>query len=108
MINISLAYALNESKQDYQELQIANNSTIYQALQMVGWLDKYPELATWCEQINNSKQSLATKPNARLWRVGIYSQKKPLNHILQANDRIEIYHPLRFEPMSRRKKRAKW
>ncbi len=108
MINISLAYALNEDKQDYQELQVANNTTIYQALQLAGWLDKYEELARWCEQIKTGEQSLATKPNARLWRVGIYSQKKPLNYILQANDRIEIYRPLRFEPMSRRKKRAKW
>ncbi len=108
MINISLAYALDDSKQDYQELQVVNNTNIYQALQMAGWLDKYEDLAIWCEQIKNSEQSLATKPNARLWRVGIYSQKKPLNYILQANDRIEIYRPLKFEPMSRRKKRAKW
>ncbi len=108
MISISLAYALDDGQQDYQELQIADNSTIYQALQTVGWLDKYEDLAIWCEQIKNSEQSLSTKPNARLWRVGIYSQKKPLNYVLQANDRIEIYRPLKFEPMSRRKKRAKW
>ncbi len=108
MINISLAYALDDKTQDYQELQVANDSTIYQTLQIAGWLDKYEELATWCEQIKKSEQALATKPNARLWRVGVYSQKKPLNYILQANDRIEIYRPLKFEPMSRRKKRAKW
>ncbi len=108
MITISLAYALDNGKQDYQELQATENTTIYQALQLAGWLDKYADLADWCEQINNSEQSLATKPNTRLWRVGIYSQKKPLNYSLQANDRIEIYRPLKFEPMSRRKKRAKW
>ncbi len=103
MINISLAYALDDNKQDYQELQVANNTTIYQALQIAGWLDKYEELAIWCRE-----QLLVTKPNNRLWRVGIYSQKKPLNYTLQVNDRIEIYRPLKFEPMSRRKKRAKW
>ncbi len=108
MISISLAYALDDNKQDYQELQITDNSTIYQALQVSGWLAKYPDLATWCEQIKMSEQSLATRPNARLWRVGIYSQKKSLNYTLQANDRIEIYRPLKLEPMSRRKKRAKW
>ncbi len=103
MISISLAYALDDNKQDYQELQIADNSTIYQALQFAGWLEKYENLATWCDE-----HLLVTKPNNRLWRVGIYSQKKPLNYILQANDRIEIYRPLKIEPMSRRKKRAKW
>ncbi len=122
MIAISLAYMPNSvavnvdgttplptaKDQAYIEMDVALGTSIYQALQLVGWLEQYPELANWCEQIKESPTSLATKPNARHWCVGIYSQKKPLDYILQANDRIEVYRPLSIDPMKRRKRQAKW
>ncbi len=97
-----------KQKPEYLELSVPIGTTIYQALVLAGWLIKYDELAKWCEQIKTSPDSLATKPNARHWCVGIYSQKKPLDYELRANDRVEVYRPLSIDPMKRRKKRAKW
>lgn len=107
-INISLVYAPNVTEQDYIEISVPSGSTIYQALNLAGWLEKYPEISQWCEQVITSETGLATKVSNRQWHVGIYSQKKPLNYQLHNNDRIELYRPLTVDPMKRRKRKATW
>lgn len=119
MINISLAYAPSPNheeaqidpdylKQQYIEIEVPLGTTIYQAIESLGWLQRYSELYNWCEQIKSGNNNLSTKPNSRQWYVGVYSQKKPLDYILKNNDRVEIYRSLISDPMKRRKKRAKW
>ncbi|MDO4450321.1 MAG: RnfH family protein [Moraxella sp.] len=98
-INISLAYAHHDT-QHYTQMSLDDGTTIYQALQHSGWL-LMPELAdfaTWCLHHQHAS------PNHKAWYVGIYSQKKRLDTPLSDGDRIEIYRPLSFDPMSRRKK----
>ncbi len=102
-IHISLANAPSSTEQHYLEMDVPMGTTILQALQLSGWLEKFTELAEWCEQVQDIE-----KPTARQWHVGIYSQKQPLSYQLQDNDRIEIYRILTTDPMHRRKKRAKW
>ena len=56
---ISLAYAPSATDSDYLEIEAVEGTTLLQALQQAGWLQKYPLLKQWCdehaeaEQINN-------------------------------------------------------
>ncbi|WP_296405484.1 RnfH family protein [Psychrobacter sp.] len=100
-IPISLAYAPSPTKSVYIEIEVCSGTTILQALQQVGWMHEYPFLKQWCEQHKDADQV-----DNKSWLVGIFSQKKPLNYVLKAHDRIEIYRPLTIDPMRKRKKRA--
>lgn len=40
-------------------------------------------------------------------RLGIFSRRVSPDQILQAGDRIEIYRPLRLDPMEARRRRAR-
>ncbi len=39
-------------------------------------------------------------------RIGIFSRYVPMHHLLRDGDRIEIYRPLRLDPMEARRRRA--
>jgi putative ubiquitin-RnfH superfamily antitoxin RatB of RatAB toxin-antitoxin module len=39
-------------------------------------------------------------------RVGIFGKHMPLNHLLEDQDRVEIYAPLRVDPKIARRRRA--
>ena len=39
--------------------------------------------------------------------VGIWGSKQPMDYVVEAGDRIEIYQPLLMDPKTRRQKRAK-
>lgn len=99
-ISISLAYAVDKHTQLYREVEITQGSTILDALQYVGWLQDFPDLAIWCQ---NHQQN---EPAKKDWFVGVFSQKKALNYVLQPNDRIEIYRSLIIDPMKKRRNRA--
>lgn len=105
-IPITLAYAPDiqtnskNQRQLYQSMQVATGTTLWQALKLSGWLDDFAELKAWC-QIHQHEQ----KPTTKDWRVGVYSQKQPLNYQLQAHDRVEVYRALKVEPMQRRKQK---
>lgn len=101
LLPISLAYAPTPEQQHYQQLQLPEGSSLFDALKLAGWLERFPDLAQWCEQV--AEQST---PTAKQWHVGIFSQKQPLNYRLQAHDRVEVYRSLQLDPMGKRKKRA--
>ncbi len=86
-IRIWVAYALPD-KQDLVSLQIPANSTVKQAIEMSGFLQKY-------EQIDLSKDSF-----------GVYGKAVSLDQTLNDEDRVEIYRPLIIDPMQARRKRA--
>lgn len=97
-LRVYLAYAESAQTQHYLSLSVPAGTTLYQALAQAGWLTQFPALAAWCEQVLE-----VTTPTAKLWHVGIYAQKQPLNYPLQALDRIEVYRSLSADPMSQRK-----
>ena len=39
-------------------------------------------------------------------RIGIFSRKVNLDHVVEQGDRIEIYRPLTIDPMDARRRRA--
>lgn len=98
---ISLAYAPSATQSLYLEMEVAEGTTLLEALQQPGWLQQYPDLQQWCDEHAQDEQI-----NNKTWAVGVFSQKKLLSYVLQAHDRIEIYRPLTIDPMRKRKKRA--
>jgi len=98
---ISLVYAPSATQSLYLEMEVAEGTTLLQALQQSGWLQQYPDLQQWCDEHAQDEQI-----NNKTWAVGVFSQKKLLSYVLQAHDRIEIYRPLTIDPMRKRKKRA--
>lgn len=102
LMTVYLAYAEDEQRQHYLALQVKQGVSLYEALVQAGWLEKFAELAEWCEQIID-----ITTPTAKRWHVGIYAQKQPLSYLLQPFDRIEVYRSLSADPMSQRKNKSR-
>lgn len=88
----------------HENLSIAKDSTLHQALHVSGWLNREP-LAWFGEWLSTIE--VDTTPNHKAWHVGVYAHKQPLNYILQNGDRIEIYRPLIIDPMNKRKAKSK-
>lgn len=70
------------------ELTVAEGSSLLQAILVSGILQQVAEL------------DLASV------RVGVYGKLKPLESIVHAHDRIEIYRPLTADPKDSRRRRA--
>jgi putative ubiquitin-RnfH superfamily antitoxin RatB of RatAB toxin-antitoxin module len=69
-------------------LKLSANSTLQQAVQSSGLLEKYPEI------------DLARN------KFGIFGKLGKLDSILRERDRVEIYRPLIADPKEVRKQRA--
>ena len=87
MLNIEIAYA-RADQQLILPLQVPDNCTVEEAVQLSGILKCFPEI------------SLASN------KVGIFSEICALTRMLQEYDRVEIYRPLAVDPMEARRQRA--
>lgn len=88
-ISVTLAYAASAQKQFLREVIVDQGSTILDVINASGICKIYPEI------------------NLDINKVGIANVVQSLETIVNANDRVEIYRPLIFDPMSARKLRAK-
>lgn len=88
-ITVTLVYAASSTKQFLREVIVSAGSTILDVINTSGVCKAYPEI------------------NLDINKVGIASQVQSLATIVHANDRVEIYRPLIFDPMSARRLRAK-
>lgn len=86
-LHIQLCYALPEAAV-LLELDIRQGSTLEEAINQSGLLSQYPDI------------DLSTN------KVGVYGKLKPLDTKARDGDRIEIYRPLRADPMESRRRRA--
>ncbi len=86
-IRIEIVYALPHS-QTLMALNVADGTTLEQAINQSGVLEKHPEI-----DLANSK-------------VGIWNKASELGAVLRNQDRIEIYRPLIADPKVVRRKRA--
>ena len=84
---IEVAYAL-EDKQTLLNLEVDNDTTLKQAIELSGILETYP-------QINLTRD-----------KTGIFGKIAKLDTILREKDRVEIYRPLIADPKEVRKERA--
>ncbi|QMU61265.1 MAG: RnfH family protein [Gammaproteobacteria bacterium] len=86
-IRVTVVYALS----DHQELimvKLPENSTVEQAINESGILQKYSEI----DIVKNA--------------VGIYGKVVQNTQILHDQDRVEIYRQLTIDPMHARRRRA--
>jgi putative ubiquitin-RnfH superfamily antitoxin RatB of RatAB toxin-antitoxin module len=86
-IMVEVAYALPET-QVIIPLEVAQGTTIEQAIKLSGVLDTFSEI------------DLATN------KVGIFSKLGKLDQVLREKDRVEIYRKLIADPKEVRKQRA--
>ncbi len=89
IIDVQLCYAAPD-RIVLRALRVAQGTTIEQAIVASGVLAEFPELA------------LGRTP------VGLHGKKRPLDTVLRARDRIELYRPLVADPtLARRRRPAK-
>jgi putative ubiquitin-RnfH superfamily antitoxin RatB of RatAB toxin-antitoxin module len=86
-IRIEVAYARPE-RQDVIRLTLPAGSTISQAIEASGLLQRYPDI------------DLAKT------KVGIFGKLSRMDTALRERDRVEIYRPLIADPKEVRKQRA--
>ena len=86
-IDIEVVYALPD-KQTLLKQQVSAGTTVLEAVQASGILEKYPQI------------DIATS------KVGIFGKLVKPDTVLREKDRIEIYRPLIADPKEVRRKRA--
>ncbi|MGL5632092.1 MAG: RnfH family protein [Azovibrio sp.] len=86
-LRIEVVYAMPD-QQELISLRLPEGSTLKQALEASGLLEKYPEI-----DITKNK-------------FGIFAKLSRLDTLLRNRDRVEIYRPLIADPKEIRKQRA--
>ncbi|MBT5286205.1 MAG: RnfH family protein [Candidatus Thioglobus sp.] len=84
---IEVTYAL-EKEQTLLSLEVDEGTTLKQAVEISGILDKYPKI------------------NLKIDKTGIFGKIAKLDAVLREKDRVEIYRPLIADPKKVRKERA--
>lgn len=87
MIHVEVAYA-REDVQVILGLDVPQGTTLEQAIQQSGILERFPEI----------------DPDQN--KVGIFGKISKRDAILREHDRVEIYRPLLIDPKASRRKRA--
>ena len=86
-MKIDVVYALPD-RAELVKLDLVEGSTLLQALESSGLLQKYPEI------------------DVRKNKFGIYAKLTKPEAVLRDKDRVEIYRPLIADPKEVRKQRA--
>lgn len=87
MIQVEVIYAL-ATRQELKSLKVPAGSTVAQAIEASGFLEKFPEI------------DLAKN------KLGIFAKLSKPDTVLRDLDRVEIYRPLIADPKEVRKQRA--
>jgi uncharacterized protein len=85
-MNVGVCYA-EADRQSWLRLEVPDNSTVEQAIQLSGLLARYPE-------IDLVKQ-----------KVGIFGKLAKLDTIVQEGDRVEIYRQITVDPAMVKRRR---
>jgi putative ubiquitin-RnfH superfamily antitoxin RatB of RatAB toxin-antitoxin module len=85
-MNVGVCYA-EVDRQLWMRLEVPDESTVEQAIQLSGVLKLYPE-------INLSSQ-----------KVGIFGKIAALDTPVQDGDRVEIYRPITVDPQTVQRRR---
>ena len=86
-ITVEVAYA-KPDEQLILKLDVAPGTTLQQAIEQSGILDRFPEI------------------NPAVMKVGVFGKLKKPDQVLREGDRVEIYRPLIADPKQVRKERA--
>lgn len=88
LIEVSVVYARSEAEIKVVSLELPSGSTVEQAIDRSGVLVSFPDI------------------NLAVNKVGIFSKLVSLDKVLNQNDRVEIYRPLKIDPKAARRDRA--
>lgn len=91
-IQIEVAF-VGEKSQLIIPIEMNNASTLEEALEQSGILQKFPELGCDIKALKD--------------RVGIFGEIKTFNTVLKEGDRVEIYRSLKIDPKEARRARAR-
>lgn len=86
-IEVTVAYAPAAREVEHVALTLPAETTVAQALQRSGLLERFPEL------------------ELRTVQVGVWGRKAELEQVLRNHDRVELYRPLRVDPKVARRER---
>ncbi len=86
-LRVQVCYATAQ-RQWLLALEVEPGTTLHQAITASGILQQAPEI------------------DLSVWQVGIFGKLKPLDTVLRPQDRVEIYRPLKADPMESRRRRA--
>jgi putative ubiquitin-RnfH superfamily antitoxin RatB of RatAB toxin-antitoxin module len=86
-IGVEVVYAL-PAEQRVVQLELEAGATAIEALRASGLLDRHPEIA-------------GAEP-----LLGIFGARVKPDACLKAGDRVEVYRPLRLDPMAARRAKA--
>lgn len=78
-MDIGIAYAA-KSKQAWIKLEVPDGSTVRQAIEISGILERFPEI------------------DLESQKVGIFGKLTKLDSVLENGSRIEIYRPITADP----------
>lgn len=87
-MKIEVIYALPE-RQELVTLELPEGSTVLQAVESSGLLQKYPDI----------------EPGGRN-KLGVYAKLVKTDTVLRERDRVEIYRPLIADPKEVRRQKA--
>ena len=79
-LRIQVCYA-DPARQHLLDLEVAEGTNLLDAIRASGILQRVPEI------------------DLSVWRVGVFGKLRPLDAIARNFDRIEIYRPLKADPM---------
>jgi len=85
-LHIEVCYSPGPGDVDCCRLELPEGSTLWQAVQASGLLQRYPELAR--------------EPG-----MGIWGRRQPADARLRDRDRVELYRPLKVDPKEARRQR---
>jgi len=86
-LQITLIYASAQRNVHETALGVEPGTTLWQALEQSGWLDRFPEIRG---------QSLT---------LGVWGRKASGHEVLRSGDRVEVYRELRVDPKVARRER---
>lgn len=88
-LQVELIHAPEAGEVWRETLELSIGASISDALRLSGFARQFPQML-----------------EAGTPLVGIFGQSCPAERVLADGDRIEIYRPLRFDPMESRRRRA--
>lgn len=87
MVLVEIVYVTNDKSLVHIKCELADGSCVKDALTNSGLFIEHPE--------------------AQELPIGIFSKRVTENTLLNNGDRIELYHPLKYDPKEKRRQRAK-
>ena len=95
-LHITLCYAPQPRQVHELRLQLPAGSTVAQALQRSGWLQRFPELADVAPAPADHDGAIT---------CGIWGKPTHMDATLRKHDRLEFYRALRVDPKVARRER---